>query len=232
MGKHSKPEPEDDTPAEEFVAFSDGQPVREGLSHLPKEYRELYRSKAKRRTGAPGPIEPPVLRGPKGMGPYGEGYHDSTALMWGSLPEEKDMDKDRTRDVTDKVKERGGIPDPPKDEAPDWFKDLVPGLQAFFSEAIDAAIVEAARRFKEDRTPPTDPQSPSADERDVVKDAQGRRFRFELTPDYTKPSSQWGYGMPKEPPAAPQSDELGDALADLFFAGKKVLKAFVNEVLE
>jgi hypothetical protein len=123
-----------------------------------------------------------------------------------------------SKDVTEKVREKGGIPDPPEDATPGWFARLDGKLQDFINEVVDAATTEAARRFTEAKTPPKDPDR-------MFTDDIGKSWK------YVK-----GVGpVPVAPPEAPTEtstpDPLGEALADLLKAGKKVVKAFVDEVL-
>jgi len=137
-------------------------------------------------------------------------------------PDHRPKGYGESKNVTDEVKEKAGRstkqpgnplngdPDPfSKDATPGWFAKLDDKLQAFINEVVDAAITEAARRFKETQTPPKDPESATY---------------------YSGMKREW-VKAPESPAEPPKGDELGEALAGLLQAGKTVLKAFVNEVL-
>lgn len=217
MGRHSVP--------------GDFPYAPEGL--LPQAYQDLYRRLSRGRT-------PPTERSN-----FGGSYRSNPDLMW-LHEEDTDMASgyDKSKDVTEDVKAKGGIPDPESDTAPDWFKDLSSEVKSFLEALANAGITEAARMYTKTTQKAAEAETEAGAVLNNLFEA-ARSGAKQGTWRYTRDKgthrvdddglADWERELLKDAERLskePAPDPLGEALADLFTAGKKVLKAFVNEVLD
>lgn len=205
MGRHSVP--------------GDFPYAPEGL--LPQAYQDLYRRLSRGRT-------PPTERSN-----FGGSYRSNPDLMW---LHEKDTDMasgyDKSKDVTEDVKAKGGIPDPESDTAPDWFKNLSSEVKSFLEALANAGITEAARMYTKTTQKATEAETEAGAVLNNLFEAARSGVWHGPTWRYESGRGTHRVDAPEAPTETPTPDPLGEALADLFTAGKKVIKAFVNEVLE